>query len=131
MKNIEVVAGVIFNKENKIFCAKRKDYGELGLRWGFPGGKIERGESNKEALISELLEELSIDVEVKDYIITIFHKYKSFNLIMHAYYCNIKNGNIKLNDHVEYKWLQLNELDALEWAEADIPIIDELRKRGN
>ena len=128
MKNIEVIAAVIMNQNNEIFCARRKDEGELALKWEFPGGKIEFGESNEEALIREIKEELSTEIQVKDFIITVKHQYKTFHLTMHAYYAEVINGDLILNEHTGYKWLKKEELVTLDWAAADLPIVNLLIK---
>lgn len=131
MRKIIVVAAIIRNDQNQIFCARRKDFGELALKWEFPGGKIELGETHQEALIREIKEELELDITVQDQFITITHQYNTFHITMYNYYCTITRGKLVLNEHIEYKWLDLNELSSLDWAEADIPIVNELVKRGN
>ncbi|PKK95429.1 MAG: 8-oxo-dGTP diphosphatase MutT [Tenericutes bacterium HGW-Tenericutes-5] len=128
MKNIEVVAAIFTNENNEVFCARRKDEGELALKWEFPGGKIEPGESHQEALIREIKEELSTDIKVKDFIMTVRHQYNSFHLTMHAYFAEVVNGNLVLNEHTGFKWLRKEELYSLDWAAADLPIVDFLAK---
>ena len=128
MKNIEVVAAIIINKNNEIFCARRKDEGELALKWEFPGGKIEKGESHQEALIREIKEELSTDIKVTNFIMTVKHQYESFHLTMHAYLADVINGDLILNEHTGFKWLKKEQLNSLDWAEADLPIVDFLSK---
>lgn len=125
MKTIEVVAGIISNN-NKILCTQRKDVGELALKWEFPGGKIEKGESHQEALKRELEEELDIISLVGEYIMTVNHIYTSFNLIMHVYFIESFKGEITLKEHIDMKWLNTSDLRVLDWAEADIPIVDKL-----
>lgn len=127
MKNIEVVAAVIQSKEGKIFCAKRKNEGELALKWEFPGGKIEENETHQNALKREIKEEFHTDIEVRDYIQTVKHQYKGFHLTLHAYYAVIQNGYLKLTEHTGSQWLYINELSDLDWAEADIPVIETLK----
>ncbi|MDY0278474.1 MAG: (deoxy)nucleoside triphosphate pyrophosphohydrolase [Acholeplasma sp.] len=128
MKNIEVVAAIFINSDNEIFCARRKDEGELALKWEFPGGKIEPGESHQEALIREIKEELSTDIKVNDFIMTVKHQYKGFHLTMHAYFAEVVNGDLVLNEHTGFKWLKKEELHTLDWAAADLPIVDFLVK---
>lgn len=128
MKNtIEVVAAVIKN-ENKYFCAKRNDYGELAKKWEFPGGKIETKETRQEALRREVLEELNIEVEIKDFIMTVKHEYKGFNLVLHAYICEVVKGNLKLSEHLEFRWATVEEMMSMDFSAADIPIIKRLKK---
>lgn len=128
MKNIEVVAAVITNDEGLIYCAKRKDDGELALKWEFPGGKIEQGETHQEALKREISEEFSTSIEVLNYIMTVKHQYKHFHLTMHAYKAKIISGNMILNEHTGFKWLPIDELDSLDWAAADVPIVKMLKE---
>lgn len=126
MKKIEVVAAVIV-KENKVFCAKRADKGEIALKWEFPGGKIEFGESNEEALLREVKEELDSEIQINDYLMTVQHQYIGFHLTMHAYLCELSSGNLDLSEHVDSSWASKDELDMLDWAAADIPIVNKLK----
>ncbi|MEG1009509.1 MAG: 8-oxo-dGTP diphosphatase MutT [Clostridia bacterium] len=131
MKKIEVSAAVIRNN-NKIFCAQRKDEGAMAKKWEFPGGKLEINETPKEALKRELNEELNLNIDIKDYIMTVEHQYPTFFITMHAFFCDVEDRNIILNEHLDSKWLNYDELNTLDWAEADIAIvkkIQELNKR--
>ena len=127
MKCIEVVAAVFKDDEGRYFCTRRKDKGELALKWEFPGGKIEKGETHKEALVREIKEELSVYIDVKDFIMTVKHQYINFYLTMHVYFTDIISGELVLNEHLDSKWLHKDELQNLDWAEADLPIINELK----
>lgn len=127
-KHIEVVAGVI-TKENKIFCAQRSNNGELAKKWEFPGGKVEAGETLEQSLKRELEEELKIKVKVRQFIKTVNHEYNTFNLTLHAFYCELIEGEIVLTEHLDSKWLNKEELSLLDWAAADIPIVEYLKER--
>lgn len=122
----EVVAAVIINGKNEIFCARRKDEGLLALKWEFPGGKIEEGESHKEALIREIEEEFKTKISVKDFLMTVNYDYDIFKLKMHAYYCEVMDGELTMIEHTGKKWLKKEELMSLDWADADIPIVEKL-----
>jgi 8-oxo-dGTP diphosphatase len=128
MKYLEVVAAVFINEDNKIYCTKRGNQGLLVLKWEFPGGKIEPGETHQEALIREIKEELDTDITVGDLITTVKHQYDTFHITLHGYRTKVIAGELILSEHIDSKWCSKDELLDLDWAEADIPIILELKK---
>ena len=125
MKTIEVGAAIIF-REGKVLCVQRpnntREY--ISLKWEFPGGKVEVGESREEALVREIREELSVDIEVSEFLMTVEHTYPDFHLTMHVFKCVLDQGEITLNEHVALKWLSIDELYQLDWAAADIPVVE-------
>ena len=131
-KTIEVVAAVIFH-DWKALCVQRskhtKEY--KSLKWEFPGGKVEVGESREEALVREIREELAVDVLVSDFLMTVEHTYPDFHLTMHVFNCVLPSGDIVLNEHVDMKWLFVEELGSLNWAAADVQVVERLIKVGN
>ena len=132
MKTIEVVAAIIIRKD-KILRVQRteneKEY--VSLKWEFPGGKIEVGESREEALIREIEEELVVVIHELQYLMTVEHSYPDFHLTMHTYTCALKAGEVELREHVGLKWLAVEELDQLDWAAADVPVVERLITVGN
>lgn len=128
---IEVVATVIF-REGKVLCVQRpknsKEY--ISLKWEFPGGKVEQGEDRIQALKREILEELQLEIQNIDFLTTVEHIYPDFHLVMHAYKCKISSGEPVLTEHADMKWLPVDELDQLDWAAADIPVVKFLQARG-
>jgi 8-oxo-dGTP diphosphatase len=131
MKKIEVVAGIIFFKD-QILCAQRpkNKLHYISEKFEFPGGKIEKGETEKEALQRELFEELSISIQIKSFYLTVVHEYPDFELTMHSFICEVETKELTLNEHIHLEWLKLNELQNLDWAAADIPIVDKLVSNG-
>lgn len=125
MKKIEVVAAIII-EDNKIYCARRANKGEVALKWEFPGGKIEAGENPKDALIREIQEELNATIKVDSFFKTVEHQYESFFITMHSYICSLDKGSLTISEHVEDKWLEIKDMDSLDWAPADIPIVNKI-----
>ena len=126
-KPIQVVAAVII-RDDKTLCVQRgkhiRDY--VSLKWEFPGGKIELGENREQALRREIREELDVEIENLEYFMTVEYTYPDFHLVMYAYTCSIGKGEPVLKEHVALKWLRVEELDQLDWAAADIPIVEKL-----
>jgi len=127
MKKIEVVAGIIFWK-GSVLCLQRpkNKYYYISEKFEFPGGKIEAGETKEEALHRELLEELNISTKIKSFFLTVVHEYPDFELTMHSFICEVDSKELTLQEHIDQKWLKINELNTLDWAAADIPIVDKL-----
>ena len=126
MKTIEVVAAVLL--KDKQVLATQRGYGDLQGRWEFPGGKIEPGEVHKVALSREIQEELDVQITVGDFLITVEYDYPNFHLIMHAYQCELL-GDFHLQEHSAARWLNLETLYDVDWLEADLPIVECVRKR--
>ena len=127
MKNVIVSAAVIY-RTNNILCVQRPENSKAytSLKWEFPGGKVEEGEQLEEALVREIREELSVDIEISEFFMIVEHTYPDFHLVMHVYRCYLTEGEVNLNEHADLNWLKVEELDQLDWAEADIPIVNRL-----
>jgi len=122
MKNLEVVAAVIA-RNGKFLCARRAAGGETGGLWEFPGGKIEPGENHRQALQREILEELVIRIDVREFLLTVTHQYRDFFLTMHVYTAGIAEGEPCAREHQALAWLDVARLSELEWAPADLPVV--------
>jgi 8-oxo-dGTP diphosphatase len=100
-------------------------------KFEFPGGKVEAGEENHNALARELNEEMDMNVTInaEDYLLTVDHTYPDFAITMHAYLCKVEKPDFVMKEHISFKWLPVGELDTLDWAEADKPIVEYLKNR--
>ena len=125
MKHIHVVAAVIIHN-NKILCVQRgpAKYEYISKKWEFPGGKLEEGETKLEAIVREIKEELHMEINVDAFLITVKHTYLDFQLTMDTFLCSSITGELTLTEHGDYKWLEKSELSGLDWAAADVPVLD-------
>lgn len=129
MKELNVVAAILIYN-NKILCAQRAEgkYEYISYKYEFPGGKLEAGESPEEALHRELIEEMDVNVDINkmQYFYTVNHEYPDFKIKMQSFICNVENTNVNLKEHVSITWLEKKQLNTLDWAAADLPIVEKL-----
>lgn len=121
-----VVAAIIRRADGRFLIAQRKAGLRLEYKWEFPGGKVEDGEKPEDALVRELLEEFSIQCEVKSFVCdSVFH-YESVSIRLSGYLTEWISGSMILNDHVQIKWVTLSEMQQYDLAEADKPLANKL-----
>ena len=124
MKIIEVVGAIIIDGD-RIFTTQR-GYGNFKGGWEFPGGKVEQGETDEEALRREIKEELDVNIKVGEFFYKVDYQYPDFKLLMNCYLCYIVEGVPKLLEHSNAKWLLKEELDTVDWLPADIEVVKKL-----
>ena len=131
MKHYEVVAAII-EHDNKYLCMQRNKskFAYTSYKFEFPGGKVEPGEQNHEALERELREEMDMEISIseQDYLMTINHTYPDFSITMHAYLCRVQNPKFVMKEHVDAKWMLAEDMPSLDWAEADFEILEKLKR---
>ena len=120
------VTAANIQKDNKILIAQRRKDKNLGLKWEFPGGKIDKNETPEECLSRELKEEFGIKTKVGKFITNSIYKYPNIEIDLMAYYVDYLDGEFKLIDHERIEWVSKDNLKEFDFAEADIPIIDKL-----
>jgi 8-oxo-dGTP diphosphatase len=92
--------------------------------WEFPGGKVEPGESDEQALVREIREELGVQIEVGDYLATSIEKAGELDIELAAYFVKLVAGTVlSSSDHDQLQWVSLDALDSVDWAPADIPLL--------
>ena len=126
--HIVVGAAVVTNRKGEVLIAQRPVNGMLGGLWEFPGGKQETGETIQECIVRELKEELGINTETGEFLITIHHAYSHFTMAMHTYFSKIKSGRPRTIHCQDYRWMKISELREFPYSKADLYIIDELEK---
>lgn len=125
--DLHVVAAVIL-RDGHILAAKRLEGGPSGLKWEFPGGKVESGETPRAALQREILEELGLEVTVGDELGTFPTALGKYCIHLNCFWCRSDTGSPQLNAHSAVTWLAPHELNSLDWALPDIPAIQAIQK---
>ncbi len=129
MKSIEVVAAIIRDGD-RVFATQR-GYGPWKDWWEFPGGKMEEGETEQEALVREIKEELSADIHVGKLLDTVEWDYPEFHLTMHCFMCTLSHDAMHLNEHEAAKWLNMTTLHSVKWLPADEALLPVIEKELN
>lgn len=114
--------------DDKILVTQRSEQMKLPLKWEFPGGKLEINESVEECIIREIKEEINIEVAIMRKMSNSVFDYGDFKINLIPFVADYVSGKITLSEHRAYKLLEKTELLNLDWAEADIPILEEFLK---
>ena len=127
IEQIKVVAGLIL-QNNKLLICQRPNFKDHPLKWEFPGGKIKNDETNEEALIREINEELSINIINYQELISYNFNYKDLNKKVFIYFYLVNNFSGKgLNIfHKELKWIEIKDIREYDFLEGDHNIIDHI-----
>jgi len=127
LQKIKVTCAIIL-LNRKILVVQRSENMKLPLKWEFPGGKIENGEEEKDCIRREIKEELNITIDLITRLSPSHHDYPTFSIELIPFVANYLDGEIKLAEHKQYLLLEKEDLASLDWAEADIPILNEFLK---
>lgn len=120
---IKVTCALIIDNQSRILAAQRSQVMSLSLKWEFPGGKIESDETPEDCLIREIKEELNVEIQIIKALPPNTHIYPKITIELIPFICEHISGEIILKEHAQYRWLHTNELLALDWADADVPIV--------
>jgi 8-oxo-dGTP diphosphatase len=117
------VACALIERDGLVLAAQRGPGMSLPLKWEFPGGKLEAGESPEECLRRELVEEMGVAVAVGQPLPLHTHAYDTFTVTLYPFLCSLKSELITLHEHAAIVWLPPGELHTLDWLEADQPVL--------
>lgn len=124
---IDVTCAIVLFDE-KILVTQRSEKMKLPLKWEFPGGKLEHGENEETCIIREIKEEINIEIEIIKKLSNNIHDYGNFKINLIPFIARYVSGDIILTEHKSYKLLDPDDLLNLDWADADILIVEEFLK---
>ena len=124
MSNPIRVVGAVFHDGERFLACRKKPGKPLEGHWEFPGGKIEPGETPEQALAREIREELNLIAEVGQKVTTTTYEYDFATIELTTFYCTLVDGDLRLTDHDDTKWVTSTDAAHLTWAPADIPAVE-------
>jgi 8-oxo-dGTP diphosphatase len=122
-KHIHVACALI-ERNGLVLAAQRSAIMSLPLKWEFPGGKLEAGESPEMCLQRELVEELGVTIAVGRALPLHTHSYDTFTVTLYPFVCTLESDTITLHEHAAIAWLAPEQLHTLDWLEADKPVLE-------
>ena len=124
----DVVAALIWQGDRFLIC-QRPAHKARGLLWEFVGGKTAPGETREAALVRECMEELAVTVEVGDVFMEVDHVYPDLTVHLTLFNARITEGEIRLLEHNDAKWITVDEIDKFDFCPADEEILEQLKLR--
>ena len=119
---IEVSCAIIV-RNAQMLAVQRGPESSHPLKWEFPGGKIQDGETAEECIIREIEEELTIGIDLVAQLDAVEFDYGTKQIKLIPFVCRIKNGQIALTEHVDKCWINPDNWQSLDWAAADYELI--------
>lgn len=124
----EVVAALIWDGDRFLACQRPANKAR-GLLWEFVGGKVEPGETKEQALVRECKEELDVTVSVGTVFMDVVHRYPDITVHLTLFNAAITAGEPRLLEHVQLRWLTVDEIPQYEFCPADDAILQKLMTR--
>ena len=125
---LKVTCAIIVEK-NKVLAAQCTAASDHPFQWEFPGGKIHENETSESCIVREIAEELDIEVEIEQKMDAVCHDYGFKQIELIPFLCFKQSGEIRLNEHHKIGWFTLGELEKLDFAAADLKLLDQEKNR--
>ena len=129
MKTIRVVAALV-ERDGRYLITQRRETAVLPLLWDFPGGRVERGESDEAALAREVDERLGASVEVGQLISFVNHPYEKYAVDLYLYECTLLSDELHCRAVKEYAWVTSNEMESYSFTPVDEASMSKLLGEG-
>ena len=124
---VEVVGAFIRDNDRFLICQRPPNKGSA-LLWEFAGGKVENGESHRDALIRECTEELSIKISVGDIIAETVYTYPDITVHLSVFEAEIIDGTVRMLEHNDIRWIKAEQIDEYDFCPADIPVLKTVKE---
>jgi 8-oxo-dGTP diphosphatase len=127
-RKIRVVGAMLEKEGGRYLITQRPPTASLPLLWEFPGGRVEPGESDEEALARELREEMGIEVEIAEAAMHTHHEYPAYEIDFRVFRCRLRSPeseirHLRVHDH---RWVTLEEMSRYEFPDADARTLERL-----
>lgn len=122
MKHLQVSCAII-EQDGLVLAAQRSEAMSLPLKWEFPGGKLHPQETAADCLVREIKEELGLGISILSALPSSDWQYAAFTITLYPFVCQLELGKMKLAEHRAIAWVKPADLLELDWAEADIPVV--------
>jgi 8-oxo-dGTP diphosphatase len=127
-RHIRVVGAMLQNAEGRYLITQRPPKATLPLLWEFPGGRVEEGEKDEQALAREIREEMGVEVEVLEQALHTHHDYPTYDIDFRVYRCRLTSPqsaiqHLRVHDH---RWVTLEEMSKYQFPDADAKTLAKL-----
>jgi 8-oxo-dGTP diphosphatase len=126
---VDVVAALI-RRDDQVLICQRPAHKKRGLKWEFPGGKVEPGETPQAALRRECREELGVDILVGEKRFELIHRYPDLTVRLMVFDTRLLSGEPACREHAQILWERVDRLSAYPFCEADGPILEALARQS-
>jgi len=123
----QVTCAIIMDKEG-VLVTQRSQQMPHPLKWEFPGGKVKIGEKPEVCIHREIREELGIEISVERMLSTVVFTYGSDSFELIPFICQHLEGVIELAEHSQVRWVPVEELEQLDWLDADVEVVKILQE---
>lgn len=121
---IQVTCAIIF-QNNKVLITQRGEHPHHAFQWEFPGGKVNLGEPEEKSILREIKEELELDLEIAEKMMPVDFDYGFKKIRLIPFVCFLKSGKILLKEHVDYRWVNWQELEKMNLSGADLKLLSQ------
>jgi 8-oxo-dGTP diphosphatase len=128
-KKILPVTCAIIVEEGMVLAALRGRQMHQSWKWEFPGGKVEENETPEACIIREIKEELNVEIQIKEELPAVEYHYPEKSIRLIPFICTITSGQVEAVEHEKASWFTPEQLQSLQWAEADTPVLKDFLER--